>query len=335
VNLRGPVGLLVTALVLSAAVAVAQPVTGVAPQDAGVDASPFPGPPLVLAPTASASVRAAGVDTKTAANMGRTDITESLACSACHTTTAWKTRLATTDEDGFDHAKTGFPLTGVHGHTPCASCHIPDRPTPKRDCNSCHTDWHRGKLGASCDRCHSAVSWKATQPVEVHRMTRFPLTGMHVLADCTQCHQRANEHVWTGVPLDCFACHESDYKQPTMRPLHQGSATLAAFPRDCNQCHRSFSWAPAFVPAGLTGVVRGGLSTFEAPPNHDLRFPISYGVHRTAQCSDCHTSQVTPRAVQCVGCHAHAPVTITLQHKQPVAKSGSACLACHVGGAKR
>ena len=38
-----------------------------------------------------------------------------------------------------------------------------------------------------------------------------------------------------------------------------------------------------------------------------------------AACSDCHTSLSAPRAVRCVGCHAHDPVLLTQQHKQPMA----------------
>jgi hypothetical protein len=323
---------------LSAALALARPVqppavfapaSSLASPDAGAsDASR----PFAPAPSMSA------IATTTNEDVRKNDVTAGLACSACHTTSAWKTRATGggDDADGFDHAKTGFPLTGVHANTGCTACHVPDRPTPKRDCVSCHTDWHRGRLGTSCDKCHSAVAWKATKPVEIHRMTRFPLTGMHVLADCTQCHQKAGEHLWTGVPVDCFACHENEYRRSSLRPVHQGSATSAPFPRDCNQCHRAFAWAPAVVPASLISVVRGSLTESLTPPeNHDLRFPLSFGPHRTAQCGDCHTSLANPRSVQCVGCHAHEPTRVTLQHKQPVAKSGAACLACHVAGARR
>jgi hypothetical protein len=164
-------------------------------------------------------------------------------------------------------------------------------------------------------------------------MTRFPLTGMHVLADCSECHRRASEHRFTGAPIDCFACHEKDYRRPTLRPVHVGSATSAPFPRDCSQCHRALGWAPAALAGPLAAAVASPLRA--APPNHDVRFPISFGVHRTATCDDCHGSLAAPRAVRCVGCHAHDPVRLAQQHKQPTATDGASCLTCHPGGARR
>jgi hypothetical protein len=262
-------------------------------------------------------------------------LTSKLACSACHTTAGWKLRGDGNKSDGFDHASTGFPLTGSHASTSCMGCHIPDKPAPKRDCASCHADSHRGRLGNACDKCHSAVSWKAVQPVAIHRLTRFPLTGMHTLADCTECHQKANEHAWTGTSLECFTCHEKEYRRPTLRPSHVGGSGAPAFPRDCSLCHKAISWVPAFVPQGLLASIRAKLSADVAPADHDARFPISFGTHRNAACSDCHTSLATPRAVQCIGCHAHDAKRSVALHTKPVATNGASCTGCHPGGAKR
>jgi hypothetical protein len=258
--------------------------------------------------------------------------TDAIPCSSCHTTTAWRATGQAGEEAKFDHSTTGFPLTGQHIHASCVSCHTANRPI-KRACNSCHEDFHRGRLSRSCDTCHSPAGWKVTRPLEIHRMTRFPLTGIHVLVDCTECHRRASEHRWTGAPIDCFACHEKDYRRPDLHPVHVGSATSPAFPRDCSVCHRAIAWVPAFVPPGVVGSTGSALKV--APPGHDMRFPISAGIHRTATCDDCHISQASPRAVRCIGCHAHDPVRLTQQHKTATPTDGASCMSCHPGGMRR
>jgi hypothetical protein len=269
------------------------------------------------------------------AEPAKRSFTDAIACSACHTTTAWRAKDAAGEEVKFDHSTTGFPLTGEHIHAPCVACHNATRAI-KRECVSCHEDFHRGRLSQACDTCHSPAGWRVTRPLEIHRMTRFPLTGMHVLADCTECHRRASENRWTDAPIDCFACHEKDYRRPGIQPVHVGTATSPPFPRDCSLCHRAVAW----VPAAATGAVSSALSSLSsplgaAPPNHDVRFPIAFGVHRTAACDDCHASRAVPRAVRCIGCHAHDPVRLTQQHRQPIATDGASCLSCHPGGARR
>jgi hypothetical protein len=284
------------------------------------------GPPV--APSSTASSAAA---TAPPAESKRS-FTDAIPCSACHTTTAWRTQGAAGEEVNFDHSTTGFPLTGQHTRASCVSCHNASRPI-KRACVSCHEDFHRGRLSRTCDTCHSPMGWKVTRPLEIHRVTRFPLTGMHVLADCSECHRRASEHRWTGAPIDCFACHEKEYRRVDLRPSHVGTATTPPFPRDCSVCHKAMAWAPAFLPPGAIGATASPLRA--APPGHDLRFPISFGLHRTASCDDCHTSLASPRAVRCVGCHAHDPVRLMQQHKQPMATDGASCLTCHPGGSRR
>jgi hypothetical protein len=258
--------------------------------------------------------------------------TDNMACSACHSTTGWRAKGGTQEGQKFDHSTTGFPLTGAHVHAPCVGCHNAKQ-TIKRACSSCHEDFHRGRLLEACDTCHSPAGWKVTRPLEIHRMTRFPLTGMHVLADCTQCHLRASEQRWTDAPIDCYACHQKDYRRSDLFPVHTGTATSPPLPRDCSICHRAIAWVPALQPSAAVAALVGGPQA--PPPNHDLVFPISTGVHRTATCSDCHSSLAVPRAVRCVGCHAHDPVRLMQEHRQAVSNDGAACLSCHVAGARR
>lgn len=268
------------------------------------------------------------------ASSSRGSFTENVPCSTCHVTTGWRAKNAAPGEGGFDHATTGFPLTGQHLRASCVSCHDGKR-SLKRGCASCHADQHRGRLSQGCDTCHSSIGWRVTKPIEIHRMTRLPLTGMHTLLDCTECHRRANDHQFTGVPADCFSCHEKDYRRPGLRPTHVGSATEPAFPRDCSLCHRAISWVPGRFDAALLTTGRTAAALQVAPPNHDLRFPIAFGVHRGASCDDCHAAPASPRLVRCVGCHAHDPLRLAEQHRTPVSTTPSACLSCHPGGARR
>jgi hypothetical protein len=318
-----------------AAPAPAAPASAAAVPAAPAAAAPSPAastPPAAPTSPPAAPAAAAGPPPPGAAGAKRS-FTDAIPCSACHTTAGWKSRDGAGGNDsGFDHSTTGFPLSGQHIRASCVTCHNASKPI-KRDCVSCHDDFHRGRLSRTCDTCHSPMGWKATRPLEIHRMTRFPLTGMHVLADCSECHRRASEHRWTGAPIDCFACHEKDFRRPDIRPVHTGTATTAPFPRDCSQCHRALAWVPAILSGPLAGVTAAPLRA--APAGHDLRFPISFGLHRTASCDDCHTSPVASRAVRCIGCHAHDPVRLMQQHRQPVGMDGASCLSCHPGGARR
>lgn len=255
-------------------------------------------------------------------------------CADCHTPDGWAMAGLTGAGGGFDHARTGFPLTGSHGAVPCAGCHQAKRKT-ERMCFGCHRDEHQGRMGLQCDQCHDARSWRSTRAIRQHRMTRLPLTGVHALLDCTSCHTRTAERTWTGVPADCFACHEKDYRA-SIHPVHQGSpidASLQAFSRDCGQCHRPIAWAPAFVnPRNVFG---SAIRQQRMRADHDLRFPITFGKHRGAACESCHTVQAMPRVVSCTGCHAHGLMQLQQQHGGAVATDGAACLGCHPRGAAR
>ncbi len=273
-------------------------------------------------------------------------ITEGIECSACHTPEGWRVGGSVRGDSGFDHARTGFPLTGRHQTVACTSCHVPGQ-RARRECASCHQDDHQGRLGRSCDTCHSAVSWRRTNAIELHRMTRLPLTGMHVLAACTDCHRRNSEREYSAAPAECYACHEAEYNRVDVHPNHNGSTGSPAFSRDCSACHRAIAWSPAVVdPSALPGsgaltsgaLTSGALTSgaLGASDSHDLRFPISYGSHRGAPCSSCHVARDVPTAVACTGCHAHSPLRLRSQHRTVVVPlDGSSCLGCHPGGRGR
>ena len=260
-------------------------------------------------------------------------ITAQMECSSCHSQDSWDVHDEKAGKSSFDHARTGFPLSGGHRAAVCADCHRADR-VLTRECVGCHDDAHQRQLGQACDTCHSAASWASVSGIRVHRVTRLPLSGMHVLAACSECHVRASENQWRGVPADCYACHSGDYQRGDLHPLHRGvpgDPTKPALPKNCAGCHRTTAWSPAFAPALFR------FRAFTQPLaalQHDAVFPISSGKHRRIACPDCHVDERVPRLVACTGCHAHDAARLSTQHRT-VGPVVSACLSCHPGGAKR
>jgi len=266
----------------------------------------------------------------------RASITEGLDCGTCHSETGWDTLRASVG-GGFDHARTGFPLGGRHVQASCSDCHSQDKPI-SRQCGSCHDDPHARRLGQDCSDCHSAASFQVDRAMQRHRETRLPLTGMHALLDCTECHSRSTERRFSSVPVSCYSCHARDYRRSDIHPRHTGVAgdpSRRPFPTDCAQCHRATGWSPAVVdPAQLRLAVAS--AALRAPAGHELFFPILRGAHRGADCQDCHSNLAQPKRVRCTGCHAHAPARLRKLHRgKPVAKRGRDCLSCHPGGATR
>src|SRR5208283_4241488 len=101
-------------------------------------------------------------------------------CEACHNTRSW------TDVNGFDHAKTAFPLRGAHRTVSCGACHkippgqtqIQFRGAPKA-CERCHKDPHAGQFSArpgltTCAACHLEQMWKPSN-FDHDKLTQFPL----------------------------------------------------------------------------------------------------------------------------------------------------------------
>ncbi len=261
--------------------------------------------------------------------------TDDIPCSACHTPEGWAMPGGSSGQaGGFDHARTGFPLSGRHLAAGCTDCHAAGRQV-RRDCVSCHQDQHQGRMGQDCTRCHNANDWTDTDELEAHRLTRMPLTGMHAVAACTDCHRRTEGRAYTAVPSTCISCHEADYRRDDIHPSHDGRTGAAPFSRQCEGCHRTSGWAPAIIDPASLGRTSGGLSE-AAPPSHELRFPIRVGPHAGAACASCHESPRVPAAVRCNGCHAHSPAQLAASHRTVrVGPDGRGCLGCHPGGAAR
>jgi hypothetical protein len=261
-------------------------------------------------------------------------------CGTCHVEHAGReASLARFDEgspDRFDHAKTGWPLTGKHASTKCVDCHkvefrkseaarLSKRKNPETgyigletECASCHADPHRGTQGQDCRSCHLTTAWNATPGFD-HAKTAYPLTGKHAPVACEKCHRQT-----TAMPAgsttppkifkplahaQCSDCH---------RDVHQGRAGPS-----CSSCHVTESFRR--VENNSFDHARTG-------------YPLE-GRHLRVGCERCHRQNVAagPAAgareagavrrlphERCVDCHADA-------HGGQLANrpEGSECAPCH------
>ena len=231
-------------------------------------------------------------------------------CQTCHSAVTW------TGTRGFDHQRTGFPLTGAHVATACTSCHPGQRfqGTPK-DCYSCHrTDYDQaqpphaasGFASSACASCHNTTSFAGAS--FNHDATAFPLTGAHRSVACAGCH---GDGVFSGKLTTCESCHMADYNAAV--PNHPAAGFTSAA---CASCHNTTTFTGA---------------TF----NHDSQwFRIYNNGHagRWNACTDCHPSTTTFSAFNCLGCHPHDDKAST--DSRHAGKSGyrydsNACYSCH------
>jgi hypothetical protein len=234
-------------------------------------------------------------------------------CAICHNENHWQDAI-------FNHIESsGFELHGAHVSIQCTACHINNQTSGlPRDCIGCHDDDYngvsepnhvQGQFPDDCLLCHSEMVW--TPATFEHNKTGFPLTGAHLLIDCSDCH---GDGQYAGLPSDCFACHEADYNS-TSDPNH----IAAGFPVQCEECHNTNSWD-------------------QTTWNHDGQyFPIYSGKHREAwdNCTECHISPVDYKQFECIFCHEHNnQADLADKHKKypEYTYQSSACYECHPRG---
>ncbi len=215
-------------------------------------------------------------------------------CETCHTTASWTGAV-------FDHATTGFALTGMHvspSPTPCISCHVSNNYTlNSAACYGCHVAaWQStatlggavpnhitGAFPQTCESCHTTSSW--TGAVFDHTTTGFALTGMHVSpvpTPCISCHVGNN---YTLNSAACYGCHVAAWQSTATFGGAVPNHITAGFPQDCSICHSTANWTSA---------------TF----NHNTTaFPLT-GAHTTVACALCHVGgNYTTVATDCYSCH--------------------------------
>ncbi len=135
-------------------------------------------------------------------------------CGSCHSTSAWKPAT-------FDHARSGFPLTGAHASVACASCHpngqFKGTPTACASCHSAPSN-HSG-FGTDCAACHSTSAW---QPASFNGPHPFPMNHGGA-GSCQTCHPSS------FASYTCYGCHN----QAEVQNKH---ARMGDF-SNCMQCH--------------------------------------------------------------------------------------------------
>ena len=214
-------------------------------------------------------------------------------CQQCHNTTSW-TGAA------FDHATTGFTLTGAHVALQCTQCHNTTfSPSgayslTSNACVTCHLKDFQGAttpnhvqsgFAQTCEQCHNTISWSGA--TFNHNNTGFPLTGAHTALQCTQCHNTtfSPSGPYNLTSNTCVTCHLKDF-QGTTTPNHVQSG----FAQTCQQCHTTTNWLGATFNHASTG------------------FALT-GFHATLQCAQCHNTTFSPSgpysltSTTCVTCH--------------------------------
>ncbi len=237
-------------------------------------------------------------------------------CQDCHVPRGWTNR----SEAVAQHARTGFPLRGMHALVECARCHVgageANRTPLSRACYPCHAPSYAAAQNPNhvsagfstlCEGCHNPGQPRWGGAGFDHALTGFPLTGAHVLAACQSCHVGGR---FAGTPRDCYSCHQADYAG-TSNPNH----TSAGYPTTCASCHSTAAWTPANI-------------------DHDgLYFRIYSGRHQGAwtACADCHSNSASFADFTCISCHTHSQATTDAQHvgRTGYVYASSACYGCH------
>jgi hypothetical protein len=252
-------------------------------------------------------------------------------CMSCHSPETWQTTSFKTDlftSSKFDHACTGFALTGKHATTDCKSCHKGGAGVAfkglSQSCVSCHAEpiVHKGKFGTDCRSCHLTSDFKTIKfAKEVftsvrfdHDTTAFKLTGKHASADCKSCH---TGNTFKGTPTFCVSCHTEPISH---RPYPK------TFGVQCADCHSTTTWKGASL----------------AQARH--RFPINHGNKKNKSadnsCSLCHpkdhtfvsTSPTTNYdSYTCFGCHHHSLDKEKNRHAGRKVPDLNRCADCHKG----
>jgi NMD protein affecting ribosome stability and mRNA decay len=225
-------------------------------------------------------------------------------CEICHTTSNW-------NATSFNHASTGWPLTGAHSGLQCSQCHAnANYNITNTACVSCHLKDFQGTNNPShvasgfpqqCDVCHSTAAWS---PASFnHNNTAFPLTGKHTSVACASCHVNNN---YTTVPTDCFSCHKAEY-QATNSPNHVSTG----FPTTCATCHTTSTWLGA---------------TFD-----HTWFPMNHG-NANSVCATSHTNSADYIIFQCTNCHTKSNTDGDHRHVSGYVYNSVNCYQCHRNG---
>ena len=230
-------------------------------------------------------------------------------CLDCHDMKAF------TPATRFDHAKTNYPLKGLHSSVDCIECHEKETKNGKEfqrfseikhsGCADCHLDVHQGSLGNQCTACHTEQGFSQLNRQFDHRKTGFILKGAHTSIDCRTCHKADAPH--TGLFKEFKNIGQNDCKQ-CHTDVHDGK-----FGADCKECHNenSFKIKNAIDLAGFD--------------HNRTHFPLK-GSHAGLECKSCHKESLTSPLPhnRCDDCHdSYHTATFTLERLE------EDCRNCH------
>jgi len=142
-------------------------------------------------------------------------------CAHCHTPTDWQQSI-------FDHAETGFLLTGSHNRIECTQCHADGQfQGVPQECAACHAEpaFHAGLFESNCENCYSTDAWSPAQFGLPHM---FPTShGRQGPSTCQTCHPS------TLAGYTCYGCHEHDPGEIAEEHRDEGISDF----QDCTRCH--------------------------------------------------------------------------------------------------
>ncbi len=224
-------------------------------------------------------------------------------CDECHPINAFSWNKTT-----YRHTDS-FKLEGVHQIAPCNDCHSNTFVGTPTVCFACHsqdyqqtTDPNHVRFGfiTECQLCHNTFRWDATT-FDHTQESGFALTGAHINLPCIVCH--VNNQT-TGLPRDCYGCHQGDYQSVT-DPNH----VTNNFDHNCETCHSNLVWSPA---------------TFD---HASTQFPLS-GAHLSVACIDCHAKGYAGTPIDCYSCHG-TDYNNTQNPNHKAAGFPNTCESCH------
>jgi nitrate/TMAO reductase-like tetraheme cytochrome c subunit len=209
-----------------------------------------------------------------------------LNCLECH-----QPQFPTWQKTTFQHTS-AFKLDGAHLQSDCNGCHAETFIGTPIECIGCHRTDYLNTTNPNhvvfgfleeCTLCHTTQQWQGAFFDHV-QASGFALVGAHMNLQCNECH--INNQV-SGLPRDCFGCHENDYNIAT-DPNHVQNN----FNHDCTLCHSTNAWEPA---------------TFD---HNNTQFPLT-GAHLSLQCIDCHAGGYTGTPTDCFSCHENDYNSVT------------------------
>jgi hypothetical protein len=247
-------------------------------------------------------------DYNNTSNPNHTTVSFPTTCVDCHSTSAWAPAT-------FDHDNQYFPIySGEHKDkwNQCSECHTTPSNYSQFSCIDCHEhnkpdmdNDHQGVQGYiySSPDCFSCHPQGKKDGAFNHATSSFPLTGLHISASCTDCHQNG----YAGTTSVCSECHTTEYNSAS-NPNHQ---TLS-ISTDCSICHTpTADWQPALFP------------------QHDQVYQL-LGRHAEIanDCASCHNGNYTTTQNQCVECHQSA-YNASVNPNHSAAGLSTECSTCH------